>query len=83
MCLYLSEVLTPVSASPIGMRMKGTAEAKPLNSIVLRLAATSSRLSSHDVGAPHSLRQTASRACFEAKLSAKMRKLRMGTQAAA
>ncbi|CAE7498789.1 Prdx6 [Symbiodinium natans] len=38
--------------------------AKPLNSIVLRLAATSSRLSSHD-----------------AKLSAKMRKLRMGTQA--
>jgi len=38
--------------------------AKPLNSIVLRLAATSSRLSSHD-----------------AKLSAKLRKLRMGTEA--
>ncbi|CAJ1364315.1 unnamed protein product [Effrenium voratum] len=38
--------------------------AKAVNSMVLRLAATSSRLSSHD-----------------AKLSAKMRKLRLGTQA--
>lgn len=51
------------SSSKVGALLDGK-PAKAVNSMVLRLAATSSRLSSHD-----------------AKLNAKMRKIRLGTQA--